>query len=114
MKQSLEDIEVIIVDDCSTDGTEEFVKSINDERLLYMKNERNAGSEISRMNALRHARGKYITFLDDDDYYTDYEFFSQAIAVHENAEKPLAFVCADGQILETETGRTIPHAPKIG
>ena len=100
---------MIVVDDCSTDGTEDFVRSINDERVRYLRNADNSGSEVSRLNGFRIARGKYIVFIDDDDYYTDYEFFAKATAVHENSESPLAFVCADGLVLETETGLKTPH-----
>ena len=85
------------------------MRSIPDERIHYIRNTDNSGSEVSRLNGFRIARGKYIVFIDDDDYYTDYEFFAKAIAVHENSESSLAFVCADGLVLETETGLKTPH-----
>ena len=111
LKQSLRDIEVIVADDCSTDSTEDFVRSIPDERVRYLRNADNSGSEVSRLNAFRQARGKYITFLDDDDYYTDYEFFAKAVEIHENSESPLAFVCADGLVLEVQTGLKTQRPP---
>ena len=84
------------------------MKSIADKRLHYFRNEKNSGQEASRMNGLRHARGKYITFLDDDDYYTDYEFFAKAIEIfreHEDDEVPLVMVYANAKWLYTDTGR---------
>ena len=97
-----------MIDDCSTDGTGDYVKGIADERVRYFRNERNSGQEASRMNGLRHARGKYITFLDDDDYCTDYEFFAKALEIfreHEDDEVPLVMVYANAKWLYTDTGR---------
>lgn len=106
------DLEVIVIDDCSTDGTEEFVKSLTDERIQYFRNDKNSGQEYSRMNGLRHARGRYITFLDDDDYYTNYDFFQKAIKIfgeHGTEDEPLAFVCANEYSLNVTTGEKKLH-----
>ena len=100
---------MIVVDDCSTDGTAEYVKSIIDERVRYFRNEKNSGQEVSRMNGFRHASGKYITFLDDDDYYTDYEFFEKAINIfteHEADEVPIVMVYANAKLVNVQTGRS--------
>ncbi len=62
--------ELIIVDDCSTDDTDETVRPfLTDARIRYMKNERNSGAAVSRNRALREARGKWIAFLDSDDLW---------------------------------------------
>lgn len=61
--------ELIIVDDCSTDNTDEIVASIKDERIRYLKNEKNCGAAVSRNRALREAKGKWIAFLDSDDLW---------------------------------------------
>ncbi|MBQ7578465.1 MAG: glycosyltransferase family 2 protein [Synergistaceae bacterium] len=109
LKQSQKSLEVIIVDDCSTDGTDEFVKTITDTRVRYFRNEKNSGPEINRSLGLRNARGKYITFLDDDDYYTDYDFFAKAVKIfeeHDSENAPLSFVCANVEMFTIETGRT--------
>ena len=109
LKQSLKDIEVIVIDDCSTDGTSDFVKSIPDERIRYFRNENNSGLEYNRNVGFRHSRGKYITFLDDDDYYTDYEFFEKAVKIHEEHEAavdPLVMVYANARLVDTQTGKS--------
>ena len=106
------DLEVIVIDDCSTDGTEEFVKGLNDERIRYIRNEKNSGLEYNRNSGLRNARGKYITWIDDDDYYTDYDFFSKAIKIFEendSEDKPLAVVCANSFVLDIKSGKKKPH-----
>ena len=110
LRQSQRSLEVIVVDDCSTDGTEEYVRGIKDERVRYFRNEKNSGSERSREYGLKQARGRYITFSDDDDYYTDNEFFARALKVFADSEG-LAIVCADANVLETETGAITPHSP---
>ncbi|EHK2400592.1 glycosyltransferase family 2 protein [Clostridium perfringens] len=62
--------ELIIVDDCSTDNTDEVVKPyLLDDRIRYLKNESNSGAAISRNRALREARGRWIAFLDSDDVW---------------------------------------------
>ena len=103
-------LEIIIVDDCSTDGTEEYVKSLTDKRIRYFRNEKNSRPDYSRMIGFRNSRGKYVTFLDDDDYYTDYDFFSKAVKIFEDheSEKPdLTMVCANVNILDTRNGEEI-------
>lgn len=62
--------ELIIVDDCSTDNTDDVVSAfLVDNRIRYMKNEKNGGAAVSRNRALREAKGKWIAFLDSDDLW---------------------------------------------
>lgn len=67
--QTYGNIEIIIVDDCSVDGTEETVKSIGDSRITYLKHEVNKGGGEARNTGIRHASGEYIGFLDSDDQW---------------------------------------------
>lgn len=70
LDQSYKDWELIIVDDCSTDDTDEVVKPyLSDERIKYLKNEKNSGAAVSRNRALRAAKGNWIAFLDSDDLW---------------------------------------------
>lgn len=70
INQTYENWELIIVDDCSTDDTDEIVnKFLKDKRIKYFKNEKNSGTAISRNKALREARGRWIAFLDSDDLW---------------------------------------------
>ena len=70
LAQSYKDWELIIVDDCSPDNTDEIVKPyLSDERIKYLKNEKNSGAAVSRNRALREAKGKWIAFLDSDDLW---------------------------------------------
>ena len=80
--------ELIIVDDCSTDNTDEIVKGyLHDERIRYLKNETNSGAAISRNCALREAKGKWITFLDSDDLWHPQKLEKQIAFMVENDYK---------------------------
>lgn len=71
-KQTYKNWELIIVDDCSTDKTEQTIKDIDDFRIHYLKNKMNSGAAVSRNYALREADGKWIAFIDSDDlWYPD-------------------------------------------
>lgn len=69
--QSYNNIEVIVVDDNSSDGTKEFLAEISekDKRVKYLLKDENSGACVSRNMAIEHAKGDYITGLDDDDYF---------------------------------------------
>ncbi len=70
LAQTYTNWEMIIVDDCSTDNTDEVVASfLDDVRIRYLKNDQNCGAAVSRNYALREAKGKWIAFLDSDDLW---------------------------------------------
>lgn len=69
VNQTYKNWELIIVDDCSTDNTEEIVRSFFDERIKFFKNEKNSGAALTRNRALREAQGEWIAFLDSDDLW---------------------------------------------
>lgn len=66
INQSYKKIEIIVVDDNSSDNTEEIVKSI-DFPILYVKQDNNRGGSAARNVGIELAKGDYIAFLDDDD-----------------------------------------------
>jgi len=70
ISQTYTDWELIIVDDCSTDNTDEIVRPyLNYSRIKFFKNKRNIGAAECRNRALREAKGKWIAFLDSDDLW---------------------------------------------
>lgn len=78
--------ELIIVDDCSTDNTDEVVGAfLGDQRIRYLKNKKNSGAAVSRNRALREAKGRWIAFLDSDDLW-----------VPEKLEKQIGFMKKNG------------------
>jgi len=70
LKQTYTDFELIIVDNCSTDNTDEVVKKyLNDKRVSFYTNETNVGLVGNWNKCLEYARGKYIKFLCADDMF---------------------------------------------
>ena len=73
LRQSFSDWELLILDDDSTDGTDEIVKRFADadKRIQYVKNNSVRGISASRNDGLEKAQGEYIAVLDSDDVWTD-------------------------------------------
>lgn len=71
LKQSYRDIECIVVDDGSTDGTGEVVRSIKDGRVRYIRYEKNCGACHARNVGIDNALGEYLAFQDSDDDWVE-------------------------------------------
>ena len=84
LAQTYTNWELIIVDDCSTDNTDEVLAEINDERIKYFKNEKNSGAAVSRNKALREATGQWIAYLDSDDLWMPEKLEKQINFMKEN------------------------------
>lgn len=69
ISQTYTNWELLIVDDCSTDQTVRIIQSFNDRRIRLFVNDHNSGAAVSRNRALREAKGKWIAFLDSDDFW---------------------------------------------
>ncbi len=71
-EQTFGDYELIVIDDCSNDGTVEILKEFeNEERVIRLRNEMNLGYQRSLNGGLHEARGEYIAIIDDDDRWLD-------------------------------------------
>lgn len=69
LNQTYTNWELLIVDDCSTDNTNDVVNTFSDNRIKYFKNEKNSGAALTRNRAIKEARGEWIAFLDSDDLW---------------------------------------------
>lgn len=67
--QSHEDLELIVVDDGSTEDIESVVREVGDQRIRYIRRARNGGAAAARNTGLGHAKGEYIAFQDSDDLW---------------------------------------------
>jgi glycosyltransferase involved in cell wall biosynthesis len=81
LRQSLTDLELVVVDDCSTDETPALLAAVDDPRLVVVRNEENLGLAASLNRGLERARGRWIARLDADD-----------VALPERLERQLALV----------------------
>ena len=69
LDQTYSNIEVIIIDDASTDNTEAEIKKIKDDRIRYIYLEKNHGAAGARNVGIKEANGTYIAFQDSDDIW---------------------------------------------
>lgn len=70
-KQDYKNIEIVLVDDCSTDSSAEIIKELQKQHpeIIYHLQEKNMGAGAARNKALELARGQYAAFLDSDDIW---------------------------------------------
>lgn len=67
LEQTYQNWELIIVDDCSQDNTQEIVESYDNSRITYIRNQTNRGASASRNIGIKQSQGDWVAFLDSDD-----------------------------------------------
>ena len=67
LNQTHKNLEIIVVDDNSNDGTANYIGSLNDKRIVYFRHDRNKGGSAARNTGIMKANAEYISFLDSDD-----------------------------------------------
>lgn len=100
--QTYQNWEIIFVDDCSTDDTIRRVSAIRDKdkRIHLYQNVFNMGAAVSRNNALREAKGRWIAFLDSDDLWKPEKLEHQIRFMEENEYK---FSCTERETIDEES-----------
>lgn len=97
LNQSYKNLEVIVVDDHSTDGTEDVVKKHMDadSRLSYIRHQTNKGNASARNTALKKCTGHYVAFMDDDDEWIDKQKIEKQVSVFEQkGNENVGIVCS--------------------
>ena len=91
--QSLKNIEIIIIDDCSLDNTTEVIKQYmkEDGRIIYLKHQSNDGKIKSRSDGIRIAKGKYITIIDGDDALSNENILYNSFRIAKLADLDVSF-----------------------
>lgn len=86
IKQTYDNWELIIVDDCSKDGTDKIIINFvnQDNRIKIIKNKNNLGAGLSRNKAIEFAKGEYIAFLDGDDIWANQKLEIQICLMEKN------------------------------
>ena len=92
LTQTYENIELIIIDDGSTDDTENIVRSFTDKRLHYIQTQ-NQGNYFARNRGLKEASGDLIALIDADDIWLNNKLEKQVRVFQDNAD--LGFCCSD-------------------
>ena len=94
-------VEVLVIDDCSADGTELAVmKYMDSGKIRYIQNEQNMGAARSRNRGVKEARGKYIAFLDADDWWEEGKLAAQLAALEMTGD----VICSTGRDLMNPDG----------
>lgn len=104
LNQTHENIELVIVDDCSADETPEVIKSYKDPRINYIRNQTNQGLPRSLNIGFAHVTGEYLTWTSDDN-----QFMPEAVGVMLKflTENPsVDFVYTDNLTKYWDTGET--------
>ena len=92
--QTYSNWELVVVDDSSSDNTEEVVKNLQekDSRIKYLKLEKNRGCSGARNEGIKICNGDYITFLDSDDEYAPTKIERQLEVFHRSSNENLGIV----------------------
>ena len=92
LKQSYKDVEIILVDDCSTDNSAEIIKKYTSfhSNVVSLQLESNQGAAVARNKALSTAKGRYVAFLDGDDVWREGKLEKQLALMD---EKEAAISC---------------------
>jgi len=67
LNQTYEDLELIVVDDASTDNTDDVVRGFDDDRIKYLGHTENRGAPAARNTGIAEAEGDFVAFQDSDD-----------------------------------------------
>ncbi len=86
LKQTEQDFEIIIFDDCSSDATPDLIESIQDARIRLYRNTENCGLTRNLNKGLKLAEGKYIARMDGDDFSLPARFEKQVKYLEENQD----------------------------
>ena len=106
------DVEIVLGEDCSSDGTLEICKSyfqLNPEKITLIVSTENVGWRANYRRCVEAARGKYIAFCDGDDYFLDTEHLAMQVAVME--QNPNVGLCYARAERRDENGGLIGYFP---
>lgn len=86
LDQTFRDFEIIVVDGASIDNTREVISKFDDERIRYIREKKDRGVSASRNIGIKHSRGKFIAFLDDDDLWMSSKLEKQLNLINKNLD----------------------------
>ncbi|MGQ0708800.1 MAG: glycosyltransferase family 2 protein [Rhodoferax sp.] len=86
LKQNIKDLDIIISDNGSIDGTREFLGKISDSRVTVLMAEKNEGMVPNWQRCLQHARGTYFLLMSDDDAFVCDDALSKLVSAFDDSE----------------------------
>lgn len=91
LNQTYKELELIVVNNCSIDDTEDVVKSFKDDRVHYFKNQNNGVIAVNRNFGIKKSSGEYIAFCDDDDVWLHNKLEKQVNYLRDHPEYQLVY-----------------------
>lgn len=113
LNQNYRNIEVVIVDDASTDNTTEVAERYRqqDDRVKYFRHAQNKGNAYARNTALSQCKGLYVAFMDDDDEWIDADKLAKQVHIFQHSNDPkLGIVCSGVKVIDASEQETIKKA----
>lgn len=110
LDQSFRDLELIVVDDASTDDTRTVVEGLADTRVRCVSHDRNRGAAAARNTGIRAARGDYVAFLDSDDEWLPHKLEVQMAGLL-SAPKDVCASCSGYRLVFG--GRVVDKIPRL-
>jgi glycosyltransferase involved in cell wall biosynthesis len=103
LDQTLSDVEVVVVDDASSDDTESVVTSYDDPRVTYLAHATNRGGSAARNTGIEAATGDYIALLDSDDEWAPTKLERQVETLERRSDEWIAAYCGTTILDDGET-----------
>lgn len=113
LAQSYSRLEIIVVDDASSDDTADVINTMRDGRIRYLPQQENAGASVSRNIGVQAATGEYVAYLDSDDTWEPTKIERQLAAVNSRSD-PSRVVCYTQTIIDNGVSRTYMPRRAIG
>lgn len=112
--QSFKNIQIIVVDDCSSDDSVQLVeqKKLTDERIFLVRNEKNQGVNKTRNIGFKHADGEILTTLDSDDIYINETKLEKEYDVLKRHNFENDIISFSGVIKIDQQGEVVPFKRK--
>lgn len=111
--QTYSNIEILVVDDASTDGTKEYCEKLSDVRYLYISPSESLGANHARNVGIENSNGYYVAFLDDDDLWLPTKIEKQVEAMQMHPECDLC-ICGYKEEYVNDENSTITSIPYSG
>jgi glycosyltransferase involved in cell wall biosynthesis len=99
LNQTYDNIEIIVSDNCSSDGTENYVRGLNNPRIRYFRHDTNIGPHNNFNYCLKQSRGAYFLLLHDDDLI-DGDFVESCMA-HANYATDIAIIQTGTRVIDS-------------
>lgn len=114
LDQTYGNLEIIVVDDCSSDGTPEVFADYHHPKVRYVRHEINQGVQYASNTGFRYAKGKYLAFVGDDDVWNDRnKLEEQARVFEEDREERYGVVTTSVRVIrKNETFDRIIQPPR--